>query len=186
VAAEVSVVSDIAGRYATALFELAQEANALDDVAKDLVGFRNTYVESDDLRRALRSPIYSQDDQAKAMDALLDKMGAAVLTRKFVGLVVKNRRAFALNDMAAGFSQLLSAHRGEVMAHVTSAVALSDAQIADVKAELAAAMKTDVTLETDVDEKILGGLVVKVGSRMVDSSMRTKLNNLKYAMRGVE
>ena len=185
-AAEVSVVSDIAGRYATALFELAQEADSLDDVAKDLVDFRSTYVESEDLRRALRSPIYSQDDQARAMDALLDKMGAAQLTRRFVGLVVQNRRAFALNDMAAGFAQLLSAHRGEVMAHVTSAVALSEAQVAEVKAELAAAMKTDVTLETDVDEKILGGLVVKVGSRMVDSSMRTKLNNLKYAMRGVE
>jgi F-type H+-transporting ATPase subunit delta len=186
VAAEVSVVSNIAGRYATALFELAQEANALDDVANDLVDFRNAYAESDDLRRALRSPIYSHDDQANAADALLDKLGSAQLTRKFFGLVVQNRRAFALNDMAVGFAQLLSAHRGEVMAHVTSAVALSDGQVTELKAELAAAMDTDVILETDVDEKILGGLVVKVGSRMVDSSMRTKLNNLKYAMRGVE
>lgn len=185
-AAEVSVVSNIAGRYATALFELAQEANVLNDVAKDLVDFRELFAESEDFRRALRSPIYSQEDQAKATDALLEKMGAAQLTRKFVGLVVQNRRAFALNEMAAGFAQLLSAHRGEVMAHVTSATALSDAQVTELKAELAAAMKTDVTLETAVDADILGGLVVKVGSRMVDSSMRTKLNNLKHAMRGVE
>ncbi len=185
-AAEVSVVSNIAGRYANALFELAQDADALDDVANDLANFRQMYAESEDLRRAVRSPIFTQAEQAKATDALLEKMGAADLSRNFFGLVVQNRRAFALNDMAVGYKNLLSAHRGEVTAHVTSAHPLNEEQITALKAELAAAMKTDVTIETAVEEEILGGLVVRVGSRMVDSSMRTKLNNLKHAMRGVE
>ena len=115
--------------------------------------------------------------------AALDGKG---LVGKFVGLVIQNRRLFALRDMARGFRSLLAQHRGEVIATVTSAQALRDGQVATLKAELAAAMKTDVNLETQVDESILGGLVVRVGSRMVDSSLKTKLQNLKFAMRGVD
>ena len=185
-AAEISVVSDIAGRYASALFELALDTGALDQVAGDLASLRQMYDESEDLRRAFRSPVISQEDQASATDALLERMAAAELTRKFVGLVVQNRRAFALRDMTVGFARLVSAHRGEVEASVTSAHALDESQVEALKAELSAAMKTDVTLQAEVDEDILGGLVIRVGSRMVDSSLRTKLQNLKYAMRGVE
>ncbi len=185
-AAESSVVSDIAGRYASALFELAQDAGQLDEIAGDLAAFRQMYDDSDDLRRLLRSPIFTADEQAGAVAALLDKMDANDLSRKFCGLVVQNRRAFALRDMAVGFAKLLAAHRGEVVASVTSAHPLNEQQLAALKAELTAAMKTDVTLETAVDQDILGGLVVRVGSRMVDSSLRTKLQNLKFAMRGVE
>lgn len=183
--AEVTVVSDIAGRYANALFDLALENAALDDVAADLATIARMIDESGDLARLVRSPVISREDQAKAMQALLTEAGAHVLTQKFVGLVAQNRRLFALRDMTVAFRRLLARHRGEVMARVTSAHALNDAQVAAIKAELSAAMKTDVTLETSVDNDILGGLIVQVGSRMVDSSLRTKLQNLKFAMKGV-
>ena len=183
--AEVSVVSDIAGRYANALFDLALESDALDDVAGDLAAIARMMDESADLARLVRSPVISREDQGRAMAELLARAGAQELTRKFVGLVAQNRRLFALRDMTVAFRRLLARHRGEIMARVTSAHALNDAQVAAIKAELSAAMKTDVTLEANVDNDILGGLIVQVGSRMVDSSLRTKLQNLKFAMKGV-
>ena len=183
--AEVSVVSDIAGRYANALFDLALESNSLDDVAGDLAALGRMIEESADLARLVRSPVITREEQGQAMAALLAQAGAQELTRKFVGLVAQNRRLFALRDMTVAFGRLLARHRGEIMARVTSAHALNDAQVAAIKSELSAAMKTDVTLEARVDNDILGGLIVQVGSRMVDSSLRTKLQNLKFAMKGV-
>ena len=183
--AEVSVVSDIAGRYANALFDLALESNSLDDVAGDLAALGRMIEEAADLARLVRSPVITREEQGQAMAALLAQAGAQELTRKFVGLVAQNRRLFALRDMTVAFGRLLARHRGEIMARVTSAHALNDAQVAAIKAELSAAMKTDVTLEARVDNDILGGLIVQVGSRMVDSSLRTKLQNLKFAMKGV-
>ena len=185
-AAEVSVVSDIAGRYATALFELAQDQGQLDACEADMKALSAMIDDSPELLRLLRSPIFTHDEQAKAMDAVMERAGSGALLRKFVGLAIANRRAFALRDMARGFANLLAEHRGEVMAHVTSATPLEESQISAISAQLKSAMKTDVSVETAVDPSILGGLVVRVGSRMVDSSVRTKLQNLSFAMKGVE
>jgi F-type H+-transporting ATPase subunit delta len=186
VAGETTVVSGIAGRYATALFELARDQGRLDAVAGDMADLVRLIAESADLARLVRSPVFGRDAQARAMASLLEQAGADQLTRKFVGLVAQNRRLFALTDMARAYRRLLAAHRGEIAASVTSAYALSDGEMAAVKAELSAAMKTDVDVERVVDPAILGGLIVKVGSRMVDSSLRTKLQGLRLAMKGAE
>jgi len=180
------VVSGIAERYARALFELARDQGALDQVAGDIDTIAALIDESSDLERLTRSPVLGREAQSKGMVAVLERAGVGDLATKFVGLVIAKRRLFALRDMARGFSQLLARHRGEVIATVTAAQPLNDGQVAALKAELAAAMKTDVKLETLVDGSILGGLVVRVGSRMVDSSLKTKLQNLKFAMRGVD
>ena len=184
--AEASVVSGIAGRYATALFELARDSGALDQAAADIADLGGMIDQSADLDRLLRSPVIAAEDQGKGMAALMERAGASGLVTNFVSVVAQNRRLFALRDMIAGFRALLAAHRGEVVAEVTSAHSLNDGQLAKIKAELAAAMKTEVQVETTVNENILGGLIVKIGSRMVDSSLRTKIQNLRFAMRGVE
>ena len=183
---EVSVVTGIAGRYATALFELARDNGELDQVATEVADLGSMIDGSVDLDRLLRSPVISTEDQGKGMAAVMGKAGAMDLVSNFVAIVVQNRRLFALRDMIKSFRKLLAVHQGEVVAEVTSAKSLSDSQLAKIKAELTASMKTDVQVETAVDERILGGMVVKVGSRMVDSSLRTKIQNLRFAMRGVE
>ena len=184
--AEVSVVTGIAGRYATALFELARDNSALDQVADDVAGLGGMIDGSDDLNRLLRSPVIAAEDQAKGMAAVMAKAGATETVANFVAVVAQNRRLFALRDMVKDFRKLLAAHRGEVVAQVTAAKSLNDEQVAKIKAALTASMKTDVQIETAVDERILGGMIVKVGSRQVDSSLRTKIQNLRFAMRGVE
>ncbi|MAU61010.1 F0F1 ATP synthase subunit delta [Parvibaculum sp.] len=176
-------VSGVAGRYATALFELAEAQGALDAVAGDLDGIRAMLNESEDLLRLVRSPIFSADEQGRAFAAILDKAGASTLVKNFVGLVIRNRRLFALPDMISAYKAILAAKRGEMTADVTSAHALSGAQIESLKAALKSATGRDVNINTKVDAGLLGGLVVKVGSRMIDSSLRTKLNSLKIAMK---
>ena len=183
--AENITVSGIAGRYATALFDLAVSAKQLDAVAADLATIKSMMGESKDLARLVRSPIISRADQARAMSAVLEKLGVGDLVRRFIGTVAQNRRLGALSGMIEAFGKLLAAERGEVVAKVTSARKLSDSQVKAVSAALKAAIGSDVSLESDVDESLIGGLVIKVGSRMVDSSIRTKLQNLKFAMKGV-
>ena len=185
-AAEVSVVSNIAGRYATALFELAVEQNALDAVSRDLATVRAAIDDSEDLNRLVTNPVFGREEQGRAMAAVLDRLGVGATVRNFVGLVAENRRLFALRIMTIAFARLLAEHRGEIVAQVTSARSLDEAQLAAVRSELVEAMKTEVSVETRVDAEILGGLVVRVGSRMIDSSIRTKLQNLQFAMKGVE
>jgi F-type H+-transporting ATPase subunit delta len=172
------------GRYATALFELAQEAKSLDRVAADLDIFAAMLASSDDLTRLVRSPVFSSADQVRALDALFAKAGIAGLAANFIGLAARNRRLFAIADMIAAYRALMAAQRGEIAAEVTSAEKLSAPQVARLKAELKGAVGRDVLLAQKVDPSILGGLVVKVGSRMVDSSLATKLDNLKVAMKG--
>ena len=184
--AEGSVVTGIAGRYATALFELARDSGVLDEVSTDVADLGNMIDQSNDLNRLLRSPVIASEDQGKGMAALMDKAGATELITNFVAGVAQNRRLFALRDMVRDFRTLLSAHKGELVAEVTSAKSLNDEQLAKIKDQLTTSMKTDVQVETAVDEKILGGIIVKIGSRMVDSSLRTKIQNLRFAMRGVE
>jgi F-type H+-transporting ATPase subunit delta len=183
--AENTIVSGIAGRYATALFELASDAKQVDAVATDLATINASLEESADFARLLRSPLVSRDDQERAVLAVLEKLGVSDLVRRFVGTVAQNRRLFALTGMIDAFGRLLSAERGEVTAKVVSAKKLTQKQMDALTKELKSSIGSDVTIESEVDENLIGGLVVKVGSRMVDSSIRTKLQNLKFAMKGV-
>lgn len=178
-------VSGIAGRYATALFDLASSAGQLDAVAADLATLKSMMDESGDLARLVKSPIISRADQAKAMGAVLEKLGTGDLVRRFIGTVAQNRRLFALPGMIKAYGQLLAAERGEVVARVTSAKKLTKGQLDAVSSALKSAIGSDVSLESEVDESLIGGLVIRVGSRMIDSSIRTKLQNLKFAMKGV-
>lgn len=173
----------MAGRYATALFELAEGADSLEPTASDLASVSALINESDDLARLVTSPVFGVDEQARAFAAILDKAGIKGLVANFIGLVIANRRLFALPDMIVGFRSLLAVKRGEMTADVTSAHALNDTQIQSLKASLKTATGSDVQINANVDATLLGGLVVKVGSRMIDSSLKTKLNSLKLAMK---
>lgn len=177
-------VEGVAGRYASALFELANENGAVADVERQLGEFQGMMNESADLVRLVRSPVVAADDQAQALGAVLDKAGIAGLTGNFLKLLAQNRRLFLVSDMIKAFRQLASAARGEVTAVVSSASALTDEQLDELKRTLKASVGKDVSLETRVDPTLLGGLVVKLGSRMIDSSLRTKLQSLKVALGG--
>ena len=175
----------MAGRYATALFDLAREQGKLEETEEALARLSASLDESEDLARLVRSPIFSADEQSAALAAISKQAGLPALAANFLQLLVKNRRLFALRDIITGFRKLSADHRGELTADVTSAVALSKTQADELKATLKAKTGKSITLVEKVDPAILGGLVVKVGSRMVDSSIRTKLQNLKYAMKEV-
>jgi F-type H+-transporting ATPase subunit delta len=178
-------ISGVPGRYAAALFELALEGKALDDVAGELNRLTALIDGSEDLARLVKSPVFSAEQHMRAMAAVLDKAGIKGLTANFVGLVAQNRRLFVLPDMIRAYNALLARHRGEVGAEVTSAQPLGDAQIKALKAVFKSSIGRDVNLTARVDESLLGGLVVKVGSRMVDTSLKTKLDNLQIAMKEV-
>jgi F-type H+-transporting ATPase subunit delta len=175
----------MAGRYALALFELALEEKALDTVRADLDRFNAMLDESPELLRLIRSPVFSADEQLKALSAVLDRAGITGLAANFLKLVAANRRLFAVRDAIKGYRQLAARHKGEVTAEVVLAEAPSEARLADIKAALKAVTKKDVLVEVKVDPSIIGGMIVKLGSRMVDSSLRTKLNSIKHAMKEV-
>jgi len=175
----------LAARYAAALFDLADEKKQLDQVAADLASLKKAIGESGDLRRLVRSPVLSRADQARAMAALLDRAGASELVRRFVGLVAQNRRLFVLSDMIDSYLSQLAGRRGEMTAEVVSARPLSDAQRDAVAEVLRKAVGGKVAVAARVDPALIGGLVVKVGSRLIDSSLRTKLHRLQLAMKGV-
>jgi F-type H+-transporting ATPase subunit delta len=176
--------SGLAGRYAAALFELADEGKALDAVAEDLKTLQNALGESEDSTRLVRSPVLDRDEQWKAMAALLDKIGVNDLTKKFLGVVTANRRLFALSGIIRAYLDELATRRGEVTADVVSARPLTDSQVKELEDALRKAVGGKVAIAPRVDPTILGGLIVKVGSRMIDSSLRTQLQKLKFAMKG--
>lgn len=178
-------LSDLAGRYASALLDLADEKKALDQVSGDLQTLRAMIAESEDLRRLLNSPIVTREEQRDAMAALMDRAGIAELTRRFVLVVAQNHRLFALPAMIDGYLSELARRRGEITAEVSSARSLSDAQQAALLEALRGAVGGKVQLDLKVDPALIGGLVVKVGSRMIDSSLRSKLQRLQLAMKGV-
>jgi len=184
VATEEPIVGGVAGRYAAALFDLAVEQKNVAEVEQDLAKFEQLYDMSPDLVRLIRSPVIASEDQARALGILLDKAGVGTLTRNFFNLVARNRRLFAAPDMARAFKALAAKSRGEVTAEVASAHPLTDAQAEALKAALKATVGKDVTLATKVDPSLIGGLVVKLGSRMVDSSLKTKLSNLTLSLKG--
>jgi F-type H+-transporting ATPase subunit delta len=177
--------ASMAGRYAAALFELAKEQGQLAQVEADLKSFQAMLDESEDLRRLVRSPVISADEQAKALSAILGKAGISALSTNFFRLIARNRRLFAVADMLKDFRTLLAVERGEVSADVASAHPLTPDQMTALKDALRAQVGKDVQINTRVDPNLLGGLIVKLGSRMIDSSLRTKLNNLKVAMKGI-
>jgi F-type H+-transporting ATPase subunit delta len=185
VARSSSGASGVADRYAAALFDLADERKALDEVAGDLIQLRTMLRESADLMRLVRSPLLSRAEQGKAIAAVADRAGLSQLTRNFLGLVAQNRRLFAVPAMIDGYLAKLAERRGEVTAEVTAAQELTPAQLATLNEQLKKAVGSKVAVDVKVDPSLLGGLVVKVGSRMVDASLRSKLHRLQLAMKGV-
>lgn len=177
------MTASVAGRYASALLELAQEQNAVAAVEADLQKFETLLSSSPELLAFVRSPILSADDQKRALSAILSRAGIGGTVGNFLLLAAKNRRLFVIADMIRTFRSLAARARGETAVEVTSAIALSEEQMVAIKAELKSMAGRDVTLTANVDPSILGGLVVKIGSRMVDSSIRTKLSNLGVALK---
>jgi F-type H+-transporting ATPase subunit delta len=179
------MMASMAGRYASALFELAKEQRQLEQVERDLASLQAMLAGSADLRRLVLSPVISAENQAKALAAVLEKAGISGLTANFVKLIAKNRRLFAAGDMMKAFRALVARERGEVSADVASAHPLTPEQMQLLSDTLRTSIGKNVRIDTRVDPNLLGGLVVKVGSRMIDSSLRTKLNNLKVVMKGI-
>ncbi len=177
------LIAGVAGRYASALFELAREGRELDTVADSLNQFDALLKESADLRRLVRSPVFSAEQQEAAIGAVLDKTGIGGLAGNFIRLSAANRRLFALPDMIRAFRSLVQDSKGIVRAEVRVAERPSDALIEEIKASLKDIAKAEVDIDLVVDPSLIGGLVVKMGSRMVDASLKTKLNGIRLAMR---
>jgi F-type H+-transporting ATPase subunit delta len=178
------IQASLAGRYATALFQLARDERKLDAVGEGLDGLRDALRDSEDLRRLIASPLVSREEALKAVRATAESMKLDPITSNFLGVLAQNRRLGQLPAVIRAFNLLAAAHRGETNAEVTSARPLNDDQIAAIKTNLKGRIGRDVNVELSVDPAILGGLVVKVGSQMIDGSIRTKLNNLASAMKG--
>ncbi len=185
VAGEDKTVSGMAGRYASALFDLATEAGQVDQVQADLARFKALLDGSDDLKRLVKSPVFSAEDQAKAVAAILDKAGIGGLAGNLIKVVASNRRLFAIEGVIRGFGALVAKSRGEITAEVTVAEALSATHSKTLSAALKDVLGKEPRIEVKVDPAILGGLIVKVGSRMIDTSLRTKLNSIRTAMKEV-
>jgi len=175
----------IAERYASALYELADEAKALDQVAGDLRALKAMMASSQDLVRLIRSPVLGRSDQAKASTALAEKAGFHDLSKRVLGTLAQNRRLFALSSVIDAFLAELARRRGEATADVTSAVALTPAQTQALEEALRSVVGSKVSVDLKVDRSLIGGLVVRVGSRMIDTSLATKLRRLRLAMKGV-
>ena len=185
-ASEAAGVSGLSERYAKALFELADDRKALDEVAGDLRALRTLMHESADFRRLIRSPVLSRAEQAKAVAAVAEKAGFSQLTRNFLGVAARNRRLFVLPQVITGYLRELAERRGEVTAEVTAAKPLTPAQTEAVNEQLRKAVGRKVAVDLRIDPGLLGGLIVKVGSRMVDASLKSKLSRLQLAMKGVQ
>ncbi len=182
-AAQEPLFSGMASRYATALFELALEQKSIDAVRADLDRFDALIAESPDLARLVHSPVFTADEQGKALAAVLEHAGIKGLASNFLLFVASNRRLFSVRHMIRAFRALVAQHKGEVTAGVTVAEKLSDKHIEALKATLKSVTGKDVDLDIKIDPSIIGGLIVKLGSRMVDSSLKTKLNAIKHAMK---
>ena len=182
-AAENPSVSGVSGRYATALFELARDERSIDAVRADLDRFEAMLADSADLKRLVRSPVFSADAQSKALSAVLAQAEISGISANFLKVLTANRRLFAITDVIRAFRALVAKFKGEATADVTVAETLNEKNLDALKTALKSVTGKDVTLNVNVDPSIIGGLVVKLGSRMVDSSLRTKLNSIKHAMK---
>ena len=178
------IQASLCGRYAVALFDLARDANALDTVAESLSALKAAVAESPDFKGLITSPVLSRDAAGKTIAAVASSMGIDALTTKFLGVLAQNRRLGQLPAVIRAYETLLSNHKGEARAEVTSAHPLTKTQITALAKSLKARVGREVAVEAKVDPAILGGLVVKIGSQMIDSSIRTRLNTLAMAMKG--
>lgn len=185
IASENISLTGLAGRYAVALFELASEAKTLDPVAEELNSLNALLGDSEELKLITTSPIISQTNQASAMGAMVKAMGFSKTVENFIGVVTANRRLDQLGNIINEFNRMLAHHRGEVNASVVTAFKLDKKQLDALSIKLKSMVGSDVKLESEVDEELLGGMVVRVGSRMIDSSLKTKLANLEATMKEV-
>ena len=176
--------ASLAGRYASALFELARDERQIESVSNSLNTIKAVLAESPDFKAITSSPLINREEASKAVAATSLALGIDPLTRKFLGVLAKNGRLSQLDAVIRTFAHLAAGHRGETTAEVTSAFPLKDDQVAALKANLKARAGNDVAIEAKVDPSILGGIIVRLGSRMIDASIKTKLNNLAYAMKG--
>ena len=179
------MISGVAERYAGSLFELALDAKSVAKVEADLKKVEAMLEGSADLQRLISSPVFSAEDQFKAIDAIASKAGIAGLVGNFLRVAARNRRLFAVPGMIRAFRRIAAAHRGEVSAEVTSAHALTSAQQTELKSALKDVAGKDVSIDLTVDPSLLGGMVVRLGSRQIDTSLKTKLNSLKLALKEV-
>lgn len=179
------LISGVAERYASSLFDLALEAGSIDAVGADLDRFQVLLDESEDLRRLVMSPVFFAADQQRAVAAVAEKAGISGAVLNFFKVVAGNRRLFALPGMIRAYREIAAEHRGEISAEVTSAHALTATQEKELKSALKGVTGKDVTISVTIDPSILGGLIVKVGSRQIDTSLRTKLSTLKLALKEV-
>ena len=178
------IQASLAGRYATALFELARDEKQLEAVGASLASVKQALADSDDFRELTTSPLISRDQATAAVRATAEAMRLDPITANFLGVLAQNRRLAQLPQIIRAFNQLAARHRGETTAEVTSAHPLSDDQVKALKTNLRTRIGRDVAVDLNVDPAILGGLVVKIGSQMIDGSIRTKLNTLAHAMKG--
>jgi F-type H+-transporting ATPase subunit delta len=184
-ASETTGVSGLAERYAAALFDLADERRTLDEIAADLRQLRAMLGGSSDFQRLIRSPILSRDEQAKAIGVLAERAELSSLVRDFLAVIARNRRLFAVPAIIEAFLNKLAARRGEVNAQVTAARPLSEAQLAALNEQLRRSIGSRVSVDVRVDPGLIGGMIVKVGSRMVDGSVKRKLQRLQLAMKSI-
>jgi len=185
VAAQQSITSGFAGRYATALFDLAKESGAVDTVVADLTTFDALIEAHEDMQRFVRSPVFSAEDQVKALQPILEKIGVKGLAQKFLLLVATQRRLFAVRQMVKAFRQLVDQDRGVTRATVTLAETPSSKALDAIKAALKDVAGAGAEIDLEIDSEIIGGIIVQIGSKMVDSSLRTKLNGIRTAMKEV-
>jgi F-type H+-transporting ATPase subunit delta len=184
VTGEDPITSGMAGRYANALFELALENKAVDKVKNDLERFDELVEDNPNLSRLVRSPVFGADEQLKALGAILDKADIKGMAANFLRVITTNRRLFAVRDMVRAYRALVARHKGEVTAQVTVANKLTEKNLDELKSALKSVTGgKDIDLDVKIEPAIIGGLVVKLGSRMIDSSLRTKLNAIKLAMK---
>jgi F-type H+-transporting ATPase subunit delta len=176
-------ISGIAERYAAALFELADEAGSLDAVEAHLGQLAAAIADSADLRALIASPLYTREQQAAGLSAILNAMGVGAPTSNLVGLMAEKRRLFALPDVIRAYQRLLADKRGVVTADVQSAVRMSDVQVEQLRETLARATGRKVAMNIVIDEGLIGGLVVKVGSNMIDTSIRSRLSRIETVMK---
>jgi F-type H+-transporting ATPase subunit delta len=184
-ASETTGVSGLAERYATALFDLADERRMLDEIATNLRELRAMLHASGDFQRLIRSPVLSRDQQAKVIGMVAERAGLSPLVRDFLAVVARNRRLFAVPAMIEAFLAKLAARRGEVTAEVFAAQPLSEAQLGALNEQLRRSIHSRVSVDVRVDPGLIGGLVVKLGSRMVDGSIKSKLQRLQLAMKSI-
>ena len=178
------IQASLGGRYALALFELARDAKTIDAVESSLANVRDALAQSEDFRTLTISPMVSRGAAVKAVSAVADELGVDATTKSFLGVLAENHRLGALRKIIKAFRALAAQHRGEIAAEVTSAHPLTDEQVIELKHQLRQRVGREVSVDLSVDPSLLGGLVVRVGSQMIDSSIKTRLNTLAHAMKG--